>query len=87
MTRDGLTTASRAAAGHWTAGRATRIRLIPSKPQEATQNESTFRADRAVAVLGLEHFADMNAAAGRDRAHWDAALASINFAAHALASS
>ena len=39
------------------------------------------------AVLGLEHFADMNAAAGRDRAHWDAALASINFAAHALASS
>jgi hypothetical protein len=46
-----------------------------------------FRADRAVAVLGLEHFADMNAAAGRDRPHWDAALASINFAAHALASS
>ena len=32
-------------------------------------------------------FADMNAAAGRDRPHWDAALASINFAAHALASS
>ena len=27
--------------------------------------KSTFRADRPVAVLGLEHFADMNAAAGR----------------------
>ena len=32
------------------------------------------------------HFADTDVA-GRDRAHWDAALASINFAAHALASS
>jgi hypothetical protein len=37
--------------------------------------------------LDLDHFSDMNAAAGRDRPHWDAALASINFAAHALASS
>ena len=77
--RDGLTAASRAAAGHLD-------KNTPhfSKPQ---RNEPTFRADRAVAVLGLEHFAGMNAAAGRDRPHWDAALASINFAAHALASS
>ena len=37
--------------------------------------------------LGSEHIADMDGAAGRDRTHWDAALASINFAAHALASS
>jgi hypothetical protein len=37
--------------------------------------------------LGLEHIADMDGVAERDRPHWDAALASINFAAHALASS
>jgi hypothetical protein len=79
--RDGLTAASRAAAGH----------LDKNTPhflnRRRQRNEPTFRADRTVAVLGLEHFAGMNAAAGRDRPHWDAALASINFAAHALASS
>jgi hypothetical protein len=37
--------------------------------------------------LGLEHIADMDGVAKRDTAHWDAALASINFAAHALAKS
>jgi hypothetical protein len=37
--------------------------------------------------LGLEHIADMDGVAERDRTHWDAALASTNFAAHALASS
>ena len=37
--------------------------------------------------LGLEHIADMNGVAERDRTHWDAALASTNFATHALASS
>jgi len=65
--------------------------LTPSKPQEATQNESTFCADRALPVFGLlEHIADIadiDGAARRDRPHWDAALASINFVAHALASS
>ena len=81
--RDGLTAASRAAAGHRLG---IRIRLI-SLNRRRQRNEPTFRADRAVAVLGLEHFAGMNAAAGRDRPHWDAALASINFAAQALASS
>ena len=37
--------------------------------------------------LGLEHIAEIDGAARRDRPHWDAALASINFVAHALASS
>jgi hypothetical protein len=48
-------------------------------------------ADRALPVFGLlEHIADIadiDGAARRDRPHWDAALASINFVAHALASS
>jgi hypothetical protein len=35
--------------------------------------------------LGSEHIADKDCVA--ERTHWDAALASINFAAHALASS
>jgi len=41
----------------------------------------------ALTALSLFWASGMNAAAGRDRPHWDAALASINFAAHALASS
>ena len=38
-------------------------------------------------IIGQRHFADMDEVAEHDRAHWDAALASINFAAHALPSS
>ena len=60
---------------------------VEKEQDDRQRNEPTFRADRTVVVLCLEHFAGMNAAAGRDRPHWDAALASINFAAHALASS
>jgi hypothetical protein len=42
---------------------------------------------KLIDMIGQRHFADTDDVAGRDRAHWDAALASINFAAHALASS
>jgi hypothetical protein len=38
-------------------------------------------------IIGQRHFAKMDESHGPDGAHWDAALASINFAAHALPSS
>ena len=43
--------------------------------------------DKQIDIIGQRHFSNMDDVAERDRAHWDAALASINFAAHALASS
>jgi hypothetical protein len=61
--------------------------LTSSKPQEATQINRLFGLTALSLFLGLKHIADMDGVAERDRTHWDAALASINFAAHALASS
>jgi hypothetical protein len=42
---------------------------------------------KQIDIIGQRHFSNVANVAGRDRVHWDAALASINFAAHALASS
>jgi hypothetical protein len=41
---------------------------------------------KQIDIIGQRHFANMDGIARRDGAHWDAVLASINFAAHALAS-
>ena len=56
-------------------------------PDVINANESTFALTALSLFLGLEHIADMDGVAERDRTHCDAALASTNFAAHALASS
>ena len=56
-------------------------------PTLSTQMNPLFALTALSLFLGLEHIADMDGVADRDRTHWDAALASTNFAAHALASS
>ena len=65
--------------------------LIAHAPEhgfgEGQFGQTRSARDKQIDIIGQRHFANMANVAGRERTHWDTALASINFAAHALASS